>query len=402
MPQHIRRAPRRRTIYEGPPILSMGFRPFFFLSALFALVVVPVWILIRDGRLSLGGPFVPVDWHIHEMIWGYTAAVIAGFLFTAVPNWTGRMPTRGWPLATLALLWVAGRLAVAGLLPLGAWGTMALDGAFLLAVGTMILREIVAGRNWRNLMVLIPVLALLAANILFHVEAMQTGTTDAGRRLGLAVVLFLIMLIGGRIIPSFTRNWLVKQGQERLPVPANSFDVLCLGTAATALLGWALLPGDASDIGLLVAGLLHAMRLSRWRGVATWRSPLLLMLHVAYAFVPLGLIATGLAAWDVLPEAAGPHILGIGSIGGMTLAVMMRATIGHTGRELVAGPCLTGAFVLLIFATGLRVVFTESIVLGLSGLTLTALSWAAAFGIFALKAGPWLLQPQVSKRRPNR
>lgn len=391
-----------RTTYVGPALLSMGFRPFFLMSALFALVVVPVWILVWNGRLTLGGPFMPTDWHIHEMIWGYTGAVIAGFLFTAVPNWTGRMPTRGWPLATLAGLWLLGRFAVAGVLGLPPLGVLVVDAAFLLAVGAMILREIVAGKNWRNLMVLVPVLVFLAANVVFHLEALWHGTSDIGRRLGLAVVVFLITLIGGRIIPSFTRNWLVKQGAAKMPVPFNRFDGVCLATGAVSLLIWSCYPGAVTGTALVLAGLLHALRLARWRGQATWRSPLLIMLHMAYAFVPLGLVTTGLAGWDLLPLAVGLHLLGVGAIGGMTLAVMMRATMGHTGRELAAGPWLAGAFGLLVVATGLRVVLADAVVFGLSGLTLAAFFWTVGFGVFALRVGPWLLQPQAAKRQPNR
>ena len=148
--------------YDGPPILSMGFRPFFLAASLFALGAVPIWILAWGGRLTLGGPFVPTDWHIHEMIWGFASAAVAGFLFTAVPNWTGRMPTRGWPLAALLGLWLLGRLAVAGLLWLPPVGVLVVDGSFLLAVAAMITREIVAGKNWKNLVVLGPVLVLWA------------------------------------------------------------------------------------------------------------------------------------------------------------------------------------------------------------------------------------------------
>ncbi len=391
-----------RTAYAGPALLSMGFRTFFLLSALFALIVVPVWILAWNGRLTLGGPFIPSNWHIHEMIWGYTGAVVAGFLFTAVPNWTGRMPTRGWPLVALAGLWLLGRLAVAGLLGLPPLGVLAVDAAFLLAVGAMILREIVAGRNWRNMMVLVPVLVFLVANVVFHVEAMQTGVSDIGRRLGLAVVVFLITLIGGRIIPSFTSNWLAKQGVERMPVPFNRFDGICLGAGAVSLLVWSCHPGALTGMGLILAGLLHAVRLSRWRGQATWRSPLLVMLHVSYAFVPLGLIATGLGEWNLLPLAAGLHLLGVGAIGGMTLAVMMRATMGHTGRELVAGPWLAGAFATVIVAAGLRVGLPEATILGLPGLTWAATLWTGAFGIFVLRVGPWLMLPQGARKQPNR
>jgi uncharacterized protein involved in response to NO len=266
----------------------------------------------------------------------------------------------------------------------------------------MILREIVAGKNWRNLMVLVPVLVFLAANVAFHVEAMQTGVSDIGRRLGLAVVVFLITLIGGRIIPSFTRNWLAKRGATHMPVPFDRFDGVCLGAAAVSLLAWSCHPGAITGTGLILAGLLHAVRLSRWRGQATWRSPLLAMLHVAYAIVPLGLVLTGLAGWGLLSLAAGLHLLGVGAIAGMTLAVMTRATMGHTGRELVAGPSMAGAFAMVIVAAGLRAGLPEATILGLPGLTWAATLWTCAFGVFVLRVGPWLLLPQAARKQPNR
>lgn len=390
-----------RRAYAGPAILSMGFRPFFLAASLFALGAVPVWVLAWGGRLALGGPFVPTDWHIHEMVWGFAGAAVAGFLFTAVPNWTGRMPTRGWPLAGLLALWLLGRLAVAGLLGLEPVGVLLVDGAFLLAVGAMIAREIVAGRNWRNLVVLGPVLMLWAANVLFHLEAMSQGTADVGRRLGLSVVLFLVTLIGGRIIPSFTRNWLVKAGESRLPAPVGRFDGVCLLAGGVALLGWSLAPGALAGAGLVLAGALHAARLARWRGWATRKSALLLMLHVAYGFVPLGLVATGVGEWGLLPVAAGLHLLGVGAVGGMILAVMMRATMGHTGRELAAGPWLGVAFGLVVVAAGLRAGLAEVSLFGVTGLTAAATLWTLGFAGFAVRVGPWLLTPRVAERRAN-
>jgi uncharacterized protein involved in response to NO len=394
------RAPRRA--YEGPAALSMGFRPFFLASALWAVLAVPLWLLVWGGRLEIGGPFGPVDWHIHEMVWGFGAAAIAGFLFTAVPNWTGRMPTQGWPLLALLGVWVLGRLGVAGALGLGPLGVAAVDCAFLLAVAGMIGREIVAGRNWRNLVVLGPVTLLLAGNVLFHWEAWAGGTADVGRRLGLGVVVFLITLIGGRIIPSFTRNWLVQRGESRLPAPVGRFDMLCLLAGGAALLLWSLWPGRVAGAGLVVAGALHLVRLSRWRGVATGRSALLLMLHVAYGFVPVGMIVTGLSGWEVVAPAAGLHLLGVGAMGGMVLAVMMRATMGHTGRELAAGPWLAAAFGGVVAAAVARAGLSQLELLGVPGLTWAGTLWVLAFGVFALRVGPWLLAPRVAGRKANR
>ncbi|WP_297976914.1 NnrS family protein [uncultured Amaricoccus sp.] len=388
----------RHAPYHGPILFSYGFRPFFLGATLLALGVIPVWLAVWQGAVTLAGPFAPVDWHVHEMLFGYAAAVIAGFLFTAIPNWTGRMPTRGWPLMMLAALWLLGRLAVAGLLALPPVGVMALDGAFLLAIAGMAGVEIVAGRNWRNLMVLAPVTLLFAANLTFHLEAMLTGTADVARRLAVAVVIFLITLIGGRIIPSFTRNWLVQHGARRLPVPFGRYDNLCLAAGALALVAWTARPeGWPTALLLALAGLLHLARLARWRGEATWPSPLLLMLHLAYLFVPLGLLATAGAALGLLPAAAGLHLLGIGAIGGMTVAVMMRATRGHTGRSLVAGPWLTAAFALVALAALVRAASA-----GVDGITVSAALWTAGYGILAANLAPWLVRPNPARRTPSR
>lgn len=392
-----------RIPYSGPALLSGGFRPFFLAALLFGLAVVPVWLGVWRGELSLGGPFAPVDWHVHEMIFGYGSAVVAGFLFTAVPNWTGRMPACGWPLATLLGVWIAGRLAVAGALGFGPLGVMAVDGGFLLAVLAMIAREIVAGRNWRNLKVVVPVGLLWAANLLFHAEAIQTGAADTGRRLGIAVLVFLIMLIGGRIVPSFTRNWLAKRGAARMPVPFNRFDAACLGSGAAALAAWAALPhGPATATLLVLAAGLHGLRLSRWRGLPSWRSPLLAMLHLAYGFVPLGLLAAGLGAIGLATPQAGAHLLGIGAIAGMTVAVMMRATMGHTGRPLVAGRGLTAAFLLLCLAAAARLLGPAAPGPLPDGITLAALFWTLAFLVLSLRLIPWLAVPRAGRRQPNR
>jgi uncharacterized protein involved in response to NO len=392
-----------RRAYAGPALFSAGFRPFFLAAALFGLGVVPAWFLVWRGDIPLAGPFSPVDWHIHEMLFGYASAVIAGFLFTAVPNWTGRMPTRGWPLMALLALWVLGRLATAGALPAASLAAMAIDCAFLLAIALMIVVEIVAGRNWRNLKVVIPVLILFAANVTFQLEAMLRGSADVGRRLGFAVVIFLIMLIGGRIIPSFTRNWLAQQGAVAMPAPFGRFDGFCILSGAVAMVVWTALPTSRLAASLLVlAAVLHFVRLWRWRGAATWRSPLLLMLHAAYLFVPLGLAATGAGAAGLLPPAAGFHLLGIGAIGGMTVAVMMRATRGHTGRTLVAGGWLSAAFVLILAAALVRAL-APSLELGrIDGIAVSAALWTLGYAIFALRLAPWLALPSPARRRPNR
>ncbi|QAX30609.1 NnrS family protein [Leisingera sp. NJS204] len=389
-----------RTDYSGPVLFSFGFRPFFLGACLFALLAIPAWLLIWQGTLEYSGPFLPTDWHIHEMIFGYGAAVVAGFLFTAVPNWTGRMPARGWPLALLSGLWLLGRIAAAGWLGLSALGVMVADCAFLAAVVVMIAREIIAGENWRNLKVLVPITLLGLANACFHIEAMTEGAADISRRLGIAVLIFLIMLIGGRIIPSFTRNWLAKNGAEKMPVPFGKFDAVTLASGAAALLAWTAAPWAAvSGVLLLAAGLLHVLRLARWCGLASLGEPLLFMLHAAYALVPAGLIAAAAVPFGLLEPAAAAHILGIGAVGGMTLAVMMRATMGHSGRPLVAGPALTAAFALVIASASLRVAGSTELAAGWTGITVSGGLWTAGFALMVLKTGPWLATRSAGSKK---
>ncbi|MGR3623380.1 NnrS family protein [Pseudophaeobacter sp.] len=393
--------PRRP--HEGPALFSYGFRPFFAGACILALMVVPLWVLIWQGSLDYQGYFAPVDWHIHEMIFGYGSAVLAGFLFTAVPNWTGRMPVRGWPLAGLFAVWVLGRLALWSDLLTPAL-VLVVECSFLLLVAAMIAREIIAGQNWRNLKVLIPVLLLGAANILFHLEVMLAGVSDYGRRLGIALLVFLIMLIGGRIIPSFTRNWRAKErGQAAaMPVPFSRFDGVSLGCGAVALLGWTLAPEALlSGLLLILAAVLHIARLTRWRGYSVLASPLLAMLHVAYVFVPLGLMVSGFAALGLMDPIAALHLLGIGAIGGMTVAVMMRASLGHTGRALVAGPALTAGFALLLLAALARVAGPVLEAYGLEAVNLSAGLWTLSFAVLCLRLLPWLLVANQSRRKAN-
>lgn len=384
------------------PLFSLGFRPFFLVALLFGLMGIPLWWLIWRGGVAMEGPFQPVDWHIHEMLFGYTAAVIAGFLFTAVPNWTGRMPKQGLPLALLAGVWLLGRLAVAGLLPLGAIGVAVLDCAFLAAIWVIFANEIIVGRNWRNLKVLVPLGLLFGANVLFHGEAMFRASAYYGWRVALAAIIFLITLVGGRIVPSFTRNWLAQQRATRLPAPFGRIDAAALSLGGVALVVWAFAPASVPvAIFVALAGVAHLVRLARWRGAAIWPEPLLLMLHVAYLFVPLGFLALAAASAKITGEAGAFHLLGIGAIGGMTLAVMIRATRGHTGRNLSAGPALAIAFILIALAAIARAFLVGQEVAGIDGITLAALLWTVGFAVAVIRMSPWLLSRNVARRAPH-
>jgi len=395
---------KNRQTFQGPTLFSYGFRPFFLSASVFALIVIPIWMAIQVGMITLDSVFKPTVWHIHEMLFGYAAAVIAGFLFTAIPNWTGRMPVRGWPLATMVSLWLLGRISVAGLLGLSAPLVLIADCAFLASIVLMITREITAGKNWRNLKVLLPVVTLFLANIAFHFEAMKTGLAEASTRLGFGAIIFLVMLIGGRVIPAFTRNWLVKQGTGALPIPFAKYDAISLLLGALAMGGWVVFPNSPIIGSLLIAvAMMHAFRLSRWQGLRTFPSPLLLMLHIAYAFLPAGILLLGLnsISEELDTYITGLHLLGIGGIGGITVAVMMRATLGHTGRALIAPKALTFAFGLIILASLFRSLLDGIEIAGYDGIEIAATLWTIGFAIFVVKVGSWLTTPRQQKRKAN-
>jgi uncharacterized protein involved in response to NO len=380
-----------------PAILSYGFRPFFFMGTLYAGLAILAWLPLFYGWLETSSLFAPVDWHIHEMLFGYLAAVMTGFLLTAIPNWTGRLPVQGMPLLVLVLIWLAGRFAVYFSGQIGWMAAAIIDCAFLLAVVFAAATEIVAGRNWRNLKVLIPVTVLLAANIVFHAEAHYSGISDIGRRLGIGAAILLITIIGGRIIPSFTRNWLVRENPGRLPVPFTRFDAAAIGLSALALALWAFLPARGeTGLALLVAALVNVMRLGRWAGDRTFRDPLVIILHVAYAFIPLGMLLAALAILypETVAPAAAMHAFGVGAIGAMTLAVMVRATLGHTGRALRAGKAGCFVFAAILIAAAVRI----AAALGVPGdwpIHLAACAWAAAFLGFAVLYGPMIMRPRI-------
>ncbi|HXF89702.1 MAG TPA: NnrS family protein [Xanthobacteraceae bacterium] len=390
----------RRRNYSGPAFLSYGFRPFFLGGAAWAALAVLLWLPLYFGEFALPTAVRPHDWHVHEMLYGYVAAVIAGFLLTAIPNWTGRLPVNGTPLAALFALWLGGRLAVMLSAKIGPALAATIDVTFLVALAAVALREIVAGRNWRNLRVLAVIGLLIAGNVTFHLETAWRGYSEYGARIGLAAIIFLITLIGGRIVPSFTRNWLARRPPGRLPAPFGRFDGLCMAVGAVALAGWiAAAEHQVTGLLLVAAGLLHAARLARWAGERTTSDRLVLVLHVGYAFVPLGFLLAGSAVfWSAVPPGAAIHAWGAGAIATMTLAVMTRASLGHTGRPLAATPGTQLIYGLVVAAALLRIVaaFEPSLFLYHAA----AFAWIAAFGGFVVSYGPLLIgmQPVWSRR----
>jgi uncharacterized protein involved in response to NO len=332
------------------PLLSAGFRPFFLAAATWSVVVMAAWLSLLAGGIDLPSRFDPLSWHIHEMLFGFIMAAAGGFLLTAIPNWTNRPPVARMPLLILLGLWLLGRLAclVSALIP--GWLAPVADLAFAVALEVVAARELIAVGNRRNYPLLAPVFVLAIANLLMHLQALGVAIPiGLGWRLGVAAMIALISVIGGRIVPAFTRNWLTARGASRLPPSSGRLDSIALGTLLAAMVAWTFLP-DGQPVGalLLVAAVLHATRLGRWCGVATLREPLLVILHVGYLWLVAGVTLLGLSLLtDAMPIAAAVHALTAGAMGTMILAVMTRATLGHTGRALHADAATIAAFALV-------------------------------------------------------
>ncbi len=397
--------PRYRP-HAGPALFSAGFRPFFLMAALWAAIAIPLWLSALSRGVVAASGLPPVLWHVHEMVFGYALATVAGFLLTAIPNWTGRMPLQGWRLAALVLLWAAGRVAVLFSAKIGAPSAAIVNLAFPLTFLLVVAREILAGRNWRNLPMLAALALLLLGSLLVHLDALGIAdTAELGNRIGLATLLMLIALVGGRIIPSFTRNWLVKVRPEiPVPAPSDAVDAAALALTGLGLAAWVVGPGGPLAPWLeLAAGVAVAVRLSRWRGLATLREPMLLVLHVGYGWLAFGLLLLALCGfYAILPQTAALHALTVGAVGTMTLAVMTRASLGHTGRPLSAGAGTNAIYLLVTTAALLRLMVPLTDAYSELLLSLAGVAWSGAFGLFAVLYARPLSQPRVvgSAARP--
>jgi uncharacterized protein involved in response to NO len=387
---------RSRSTHEGLAVLSYGFRPLFLLAGIFAVLGIGLWLPEYEGEISIPTTFSPVVWHAHEMLYGYLVAAVSGFLLTAIPNWTGRLPFKGRPLAFLVGLWLAGRIAIATSAHIGWILTMLIDCSFLLSFVAVTSREVLVGRNFKNLKVVALVSVLLIGNLTFHLEAHRSRIADYGIRIGIAGMVMLVMVIRGRVIPSFTRNWLARQADGRMPVAFNRFDVVAIGISALALLGWVVSPdAQTTSILLAAAGLVQLARLARWAGDRTWRDRLVLVLHIAYLFVPVGFLLLAASDKFGVPQSAGIHAWTIGAMATLTLAVMTRATLGHTGRLLSANRATQFIYGSVVVAALLRIGAALDTAQSNVLLHLSALAWILAFVVFVTIYGPMLLQRKV-------
>lgn len=379
-------------------LLAYGFRPFFLLAGLHAALAMPAWMAFLHGVDLPGAPLPALAWHAHEMIYGFVMAAVAGFMLTAVPSWTGGRGFAGAPLLALVLVWLAGRVAVS--VPLGLHPALvaAMDLAFPVALAAAITPSLVRSGNRRNLVLVALLALLLAGNLHFHLA----GAGDAAPlRLSLNAVLVMVVLVGGRIVPAFTSARLKQRG---LAVAIPRRPLLDGGAVAASVLVLVVdlvAPGSATaGVAAAAAAVLIALRLARWHGHRTLGEPLLWVLHVAYAWLPVALALK--AAWllgAMVPGASWVHALTAGAFATMILAVMTRAALGHTGRPLVAPRTATAAY-LLITAAALARVFGPALAPAAWTLWLGAAAamWTIAFALFLTGYAPILCGPRLDGR----
>jgi uncharacterized protein involved in response to NO len=378
-------------------LFAKGFRPFFLLAALWAVASVPLWLVVQSGHVRLGAYFIPTDWHAHEMVFGFGAAVIAGFLLTAASNWTKRETATGPLLIGLCLLWLAGRAALLAASVLPPALVAAANLAFLPALALVLGRAIFGAKSRRNYGIVAAIVALFGAQLLSHVGALEGDLLlqRRGTRLGVDLVLVLVAVIGGRVIPLFTRNATGAAGIEsnaRIDALAIA-SVVAVGAADAV---W--LYGPLLGVLAAVSAVLNALRMRRWGVQHTAREPMLWVLHAGYAFLPIGLALRAVAELtSAFQPSAALHALTVGCIGLLTLGMMARVTLGHTGRDIKSPRLVTAAFVVLLAGTVLRV---AGPMIGprvsTSAIHAAASVWSLAFLLYLVRVGPFLVL-----RRPD-
>lgn len=378
-------------------LFGEGFRVFFLAAGLFALAAVALWLAVVLGLWDLP---LSSAWHAHEMVFGYGAAALGGFFLTAAPNWTG---TKTAPHAFIALvsgLWLLGRVAVlaAGVLPPVLVAVA--DLAFVPVLGFNLLLLMLKKPKPQQL-ILLAILALYwAANLMVHLEWLGLASTGwTGLRAGLLGLAALIMVLGGRVTPGFTRNAMVQAGREdRLPRNPMPLAALAIAAALTQPVGYLVAAPDWLLAPLaLVAGLAGLLRVALWRGSWTLGRPILWTLHLSYALNAAGFAALGLAGWGLVPELAALHLLGIGGIGGMTLAVMSRASLGHSGRPLVAPRPVALAYALVPLAALARITGALVPELFTLGTVLAGAFWLLAFALYTVALWPVFWGPRAPR-----
>lgn len=377
---------------QGWPLFRLGFRPFYLGAAAYGMLAVPLWVAMLLGQVPLNPTVSPVLWHAHEMLFGFAAAVIVGFLLTAGKAWTGLGTPRGAPLAALALLWLAARLA-ALLAPYAVYAV--LDVLLLPLVAAILVELLLRARSRRNLPLGLVLVLLALANLAFHGAVLGVLDIPPVRALhaGLALVVMIECVIAGRVIPAFTMSALPGL---KLQVPRR-LEAAALASTAVALALWVLAPqGPVTAVAFIGAAALHGLRLWQWRPLRTRVRPILWVLHLAYAWLPIGFVLLALAQMGAIGLSAGVHALAVGATGGLIIGMITRTARGHTGRPLRASRLEVAAYGLVTGAAVLRVamplVLPQQRTLWL---IVAAMAWSAAFGLYLVVFTPWLVMTRL-------
>ena len=392
-------------------LFSNAFRPLFLCVGLGGLFLMGLWLLYLQGAWQAGSLRVPIiSWHAHEMLFGFVGAAMGGFLLAAVSKWTGRLPVSGAPLVMLVTSWLIGRVVLlfSADIPYGVVAVVdCLYGGLLMM---LVAREVVLAGNKRNYKVVVLLLLFLSFNVLFHMGVYyQPALTDLAIRGVIMQICVMIALIGGRITPSFTRNYLVLQDKERgeegaLPVLFNRLDIFASISLGLAALSWIFMPAQwVTGLLLCGAGAMQWVRVVRWQLKRILSEPLLWILHVSFIWLGAGLILLGLSSLGVVSESSGVHAIAVGAMAGMILGVASRAALGHTQRALVAGRIMSVAYVLISIAALIRTLASLTVGVSYNHLILTAgVIWLVVFSLFCIRYLPILVSPAPSWRHPGK
>lgn len=389
-PLHQPAQPENPVVTPGFALWNLGFRPFYLLASVFSTISVLLWAAQFSGLIP---KYLPGQlWHGHEMIFGFTTAVIAGFLLTAVRAWTDQPTPSGVPLMALAALWVCGRILVHT--PWFLAATL-VNAAFPVAVAIAIAIPLLRARNTRNYF-FVGLLGLMSA-LIVTVHLALRGSFELSPRLGLQlaldVILFIMVVIAGRVIPMFTNNGIPGTNATRHPLAER----LALGTVILLFAtDYLQLPQTVIATVALIGALVHGWRLSLWKPLRTLATPLVWVLHAAYAWIVVYLLLRGLTALNLLAGSIASHALTVGAIGGLTLGMMTRTARGHTGRPLRADRFEIAMFLLIQAAAVIRVFGgIASPNLNTTSIELSGVLWAGAFGLYAVRYWPVLTRPRL-------
>jgi uncharacterized protein involved in response to NO len=397
---HIEVATRRPQppLFEagsGHPLWRLGFRPFYLVAGVFASASVVLWMLQLTGQVATTSTLPGPLWHAHEMLFGFTLSVVVGFLFTAGRNWSGReTPTGGW-LASLVLLWLAARIL--GLTPYG-WAAAAANLAFPLACAWGLGRALVGSGNRRNYFFIVLLGSMGLASFGVHLSALGVVTLPAwlGLRVAMDLVLFMMVVVGGRVIPMFTNNGVPGAQAARHPLVERASLSVVLAVIAADI---AMAAGPLVALLLAIASVVHVARWLLWQPWRTLGAPLVWVLHVAYLWIPLHFALRALAELGHVDASLATHALTLGAIGGLTMGMMTRTARGHTGRTLQADAFDIACYLLVLGSAAVRVVgpmlFPNAY---LAWVVLSAAAWSAGFGLFALRYWPMLSRPRLDGR----